>query len=77
MSLSELPINGLSWPIVNLFSASCFLAKFDKDNILIILAICDLDFDTALAFEAMQNSAMQDHLGLSFYKKNGFLSINN
>ncbi len=33
-----------------------------------------VDFDTALAFKAMQNSAMQDHLGLSFYKENGFIA---
>ncbi len=33
-----------------------------------------VDFDTELAFEAMQHSAMQDHLGLSFYKKNGFIA---
>jgi predicted alpha-1,2-mannosidase len=33
-----------------------------------------VDFDKELAFEAMHHSAMQDHLGLSFYKKNGFIA---
>lgn len=32
------------------------------------------DFDTQLALQAMTNSAMQDHLGLSFYKKQGFMA---
>lgn len=32
------------------------------------------DFDTQLALEAMQHSAMKDHLGLSYYKKNGFMA---
>lgn len=32
------------------------------------------DFDTQLALEAMNHSATQDHLGLSFYKKKGFMS---
>lgn len=31
------------------------------------------DFDTQLALEAMQHSAMKDHLGLSFYKDKGFI----
>ncbi|BDS11603.1 GH92 family glycosyl hydrolase [Aureispira anguillae] len=32
------------------------------------------DFDTQLALEAMNHSAMQDHLGLSFYKEKGFIA---
>jgi predicted alpha-1,2-mannosidase len=32
------------------------------------------DFDTQLALEAMQHSATQDHLGLSFYKEKGFMA---
>lgn len=32
------------------------------------------DFDTQLALEAMNHSATQDHLGLSFYKNKGFMA---
>lgn len=32
------------------------------------------NFDTKLALQAMEHSANQDHLGLSFYKKNGFMA---
>jgi predicted alpha-1,2-mannosidase len=32
------------------------------------------DYDTNLALEAMVHSAMQDDLGLSWYKKNGFIA---
>lgn len=32
------------------------------------------DFDTNLALEAMQHSALQDKLGLNFYKENGFMA---
>jgi len=32
------------------------------------------DFDAELALEAMVNSANQDHFGLEFYKKNGYIS---
>ena len=31
------------------------------------------DFDTLKAFEAMKNSAMQDHLGLNWYKAKGYI----
>lgn len=33
------------------------------------------DYDTDLAYEAIKHSAMQDHLGLQYYKKHGFISM--
>ncbi len=31
------------------------------------------DFDTELAYEAMKKSAMQDHLGMKYYKSQGYI----
>ena len=33
------------------------------------------DYDVELAFEAMKKSAMEDHLGLEHYKKQGFIPV--
>ncbi len=33
------------------------------------------DYDIQKAYEAMKKSAMQDHLGLEFYKKQGFIPV--
>lgn len=33
------------------------------------------DFDVNLAYEAMKKSVMQDHLGLEFYKKYGYIPV--
>ena len=33
------------------------------------------DFDVELAYKAMKKSAMEDHLGLEFYKEQGFIPV--